>query len=219
MVEQLNRIGVITCAVIVIFNSIGNIANQNSIQIWVLNVVLFLVIGLWLLFNKSRHVNGIIYLIIAIIFTLNSTEGNLSASIFFAYAAYLFGYHYAKLFVYICAVAVIIIQSVLAGFNVPVFAMVIVGYFSVIAPFVIFTAQPKTKITVVKNLNDAELLNMLVSGKNPKEIAYEKGVTSNAINKQLQRIRKEQNCETTFQLIGAWALSGKSGLNSDRTAQ
>ena len=208
--KELRRTGIIFTIFLTLFNSVTLFLKHSTIENYISHVVLFVVPAVVLLIvnNDWAYFIGLTFLAAATSFF--GSYANLSAAIFILLAMKI--KPQSEIFLYIAVAVVVIIKTLTQDFNVSNAFGLITGY-----AFIITTYKILHKTIPVKNIegNEGNILCLLISGKNTKEIAIDLGTTQNAINQYIKRMRNKYNCESTYQLIYYLTKTGQIQHNSD----
>jgi len=219
MVEQLNRVGYTSCFALSLFNIVKLCLESRADIFWVTNIIPFAAIGIFLVFNRWKTPLIIIFLLLSAIMTFLNGFGDVGGVVYMCFAVQLIVNPDLKIIIYIITLCEVLVKGILIDMDISTVITLGVGYIITAVIFFTILDKKKVKLQVVRKIEDVEVMEKLMRGKLPKEIAYELRISHNQVNKQLQRMRKEYKAKTTYQLISLYKDNLKLKLYSASESQ
>lgn len=218
LIKKVNSyiLNIIGLSIIGLLNTISYFEKNQSLWegfiycglLWILAIVIFIIYKKEKILVKIKLFkwNAIVYGVIGLLTVLfGEGPGNFSGILFIMLSIYIFNNKYTNIIILIIILFALTlratineysIKATIALFSIHIFC--IIGYFK-------YWHKVKPRILDAPELDDitAEILEYIVIGYQPKEIAKELTVSLsvNAINKRIQRACQRFNCKTSSHLI------------------
>ena len=136
-------------------------------------------------------------------------RGNLTGATFLFFAIYSWGNDRFTYVTLILSLFTMVSTFVYKGYTIPQSVNYIAGYSYFIAIYFIMMHPKKPRITAELEEETIEILQYLIAGLKPKEIAVKMGMETDAVNKQIQRTRGKMEVGNNEQMIYLLSKNGQ----------
>lgn len=164
--------------------------------------ILFLIFVFYLVF-KDYKVNSILFFVCSILSIIFGNCGNLTGAIFLCFAFYIIKKKKIINIVICMIILTILIKFIIEKYTLAqmmnyiiIFIAIILIYFDLIHPKKIIN----TCVIKIDEI-DSQIIEFLIKGLKNKEISDKVYLSSNAVTKRIEKLRKKYNCYNNEQLI------------------
>jgi DNA-binding CsgD family transcriptional regulator len=176
---------------------------------YVLPFIAFALIQVFLNTKINRKVNAIIFLLCSIFSVAFGDRGNLTGATFLFFAIYSWGNDRFTYVTLILSLFTMVSTFVYKGYTIPQSVNYIAGYTYFMAIYFIMIHPKKPTITAPLEEETIEILQHLVAGLKPKQIADKMNMTTEAVNKQIQRARDKMEVGNNEQMVFLLSQNGQ----------
>lgn len=200
-------IGALSSFLLAAANAINIIIKSLPIYYWITHVLLFIVTGTCILLFRKKALYAVILVTIGCAINILGDKNNFSGIIYILFAISMTKKKEYILLIICFGIISIISKCIIFPDEAPTIINLIIG--SIITSAIYFNlTKNELRLPGQKRYTDDDIINSLISGMTAKEIAYDLNITSNAVNKHMQRIRKNHGCRNNEQLISELYKSG-----------
>ena len=195
-----------------IINLINCITMQRPLWqyfVYVFPFISFALIQAILNFKVNRKINAIIFLILSVLSVAFGDRGNLTGATFLFFAIYAWGNDRFTYVTLILSLFTMVSTFVYKGYTIPQSVNYIAGYTYFIAIYFIMMHPKKARITAELEEETVEIIQNLVMGLKPKQIADKLNMSTEAVNKQIQRARDKMEVGNNEQMIYLLSKNGQ----------
>ena len=201
---RVEHVNITVFTIVGMINLINAITQNKPLWQYFAYVLPFLIFALVQIFLNSKinmKVNAIIFFICSIFSVAFGDMGNLTGATFLFFAIYSWGndrFTYATL---ILSLFTMVSTFVYKGYTIPQSVNYIAGYSYFIAIYFVMIHPKKPRINNGFDEDTTEIIEYLIAGLKPKQIADKMNMSTDAVNKQIQRARDKMEVGNNAQMI------------------
>ena len=215
MVEQLKKypqtaLNIIVFPIMMIANFADQIFKQQSLLERAFFTVPFLIfILLCIYFRKKYKFNAYLLMVMSVLSLLGTEEaGNITGVAFLMISLYQFQTLKTN-YILLISTMIVLVSKIFVGFSAMQILIMIIGYIYVLGQYFIMIHPKPPRITAELEEETIEILQYLIAGLKPKEISVKVNLSTEAVNKQIQRARDKMEVGNNEQMIYLLSKNGQ----------
>lgn len=213
---KLRTVNLFFLIIISIFNLVDCIIKKSNYLDYIIYILPFIIIITLYLFIKSMKMDAYLFLVASIFSIIFGDWGNLTGAIFLCFSIFCFKNNKAIIIILACTIITIVIKFIANNSTLSQSINYILGYTYIILIYYILIHPKKGKesysISYLDEI-DFKIIKLLISGLKTKDIADRVFLTTNAIIKRLEKLRKKIGAYNNEQLVYKLIEKGIFRLN------